>query len=367
MQICQSNSSIHKSRRILFLLFLLLHLPGCFSSMQAKSPVFFPPAPDAPHIQYLTSISNIKDIKSSWFADEPTMDETIAKPYGITVKGSKIYVTDVPFGRITTIDLEEKTFRQLNSELLKFPINISFDEEGNAFVADSGNMQVIRFRDTSPTGTFSIGKIKPTDMAIRGDELYVVDYQNSEIKVFGVKSGQLLRVIGRDPQLGETLSLPTNMALDKEGNIYVTNLGTCRVIKMDRSGKVLKAFGELGDRPGQFTRPKGIAVDDAGLIYVVDAGSQVVQLFNPEGQLLMFFGERGSKAGTLSIPADITITRDNLDYFRTFADPSFQVEQLILVTNQSGPRKISIYGFGHAKETVKGPETAKNQVTPPIR
>ena len=131
--------------------------------------------------------------------------------------------------------------------------------------------------------------------------------------------------------------------------------------EMDRTGKVMKAFGETGDRPGQFVRPKGIAVDDDGLIYVVDAGHQVVQIFNQDAQLLMFFGERGSKAGTLNLPADIAISRDNLEYFREFADPSFEVEQLIFVTNQAGPRKISVYGFGHPK----GSDQQNNTTMPP--
>ncbi|GAB7026784.1 NHL repeat-containing protein [Geotalea toluenoxydans] len=350
MQIHSSTNSTLRYRHILFFLCLLIYLPGCFAPKQVKAPVFFPPAPDAPHVQYLTSISSINDIKSSIFADTPGVNEVIAKPYGIAVRGSKIFITDVPLGRITTIDLNEKTFHQLDTEILKSPINISFDDEGNAFVADTGSKKVIRFNGDNPTGTFSIGDMKPTDAAIRGKELYVVDYSSSEIKIFDLQTGEQTRAVGRDSKEGETLSLPTNMALDKDGNIYVTNLGTCRIIKMDPNGKVLKAFGALGDRPGQFTRPKGIAVDDAGLIYVVDAGNQVVQIFDPDGQLLMFFGERGSKEGTLSIPADIAITRENLEYFRTFADPSFEAEQLILVTNQSGPRKISIYGFGHRKE-----------------
>ncbi|WP_054695144.1 hypothetical protein [Geotalea toluenoxydans] len=160
MQIHSSTNSTLRYRHILFFLCLLIYLPGCFAPKQVKAPVFFPPAPDAPHVQYLTSISSINDIKSSIFADTPGVNEVIAKPYGIAVRGSKIFITDVPLGRITTIDLNEKTFHQLDTEILKSPINISFDDEGNAFVADTGSKKVIRFNGDNPTGTFSIGDMK---------------------------------------------------------------------------------------------------------------------------------------------------------------------------------------------------------------
>nr|WP_243688689.1 hypothetical protein [Geotalea toluenoxydans] len=77
----------------------------------------------------------------------------------------------------------------------------------------------------------------------------MVDYSSSEIKIFDLQTGEQTRAVGRDSKEGETLSLPTNMALDKDGNIYVTNLGTCRIIKMDPNGKVLKPSAHWGTGP----------------------------------------------------------------------------------------------------------------------
>ncbi len=319
----------------------------------SKKADIFPPSPDLPHVQYLTSISSQADIKKPSLFDPDDPTESLKKPYGIAVKGSKIYVSDTPFAAIHIIDLDKKTFSQLKQTVLQSPINVTFDADGNLYVADSVAKSVFQFRADESIDSYTEADTKPTDMAIRGNDLFMLDYSKSEIKIFDKNTKNIIGTIGREGKEEDTLSLPTNMALDKEGNIYVTNLGTCRVIKMDRSGKVLKAFGEVGDRPGQFSRPKGIAVDEGGLIYVVDAGNQVVQIFNQETQLLMFFGERGSKQGTLNLPADIAVSRENLDYFKTFADPSFEVEQLIYVTNQAGPRKISVYGFGHSKDPGK--------------
>ena len=355
---------LHTAERPTFSPFLLLMLlsfwfTGCSLHKPPKEAVFFPPPPNPPPGQYLTSISGAADVKSPLFPFLPETDEPgekLSKPYGIAVRGSKIYVSDTPFAQMSAIDVEQKTYALFKQDALQTPINIAFDQEGDIYVADTGRKAVLQF---TPEGTLqrilAREVTKPTDVAIYGDEIYVVDYSGSEVKVLDKKSGNLIRSIGREGKPEETLSLPTNLALDKNGFIYVTNLGHNRIIKMDRTGKVMKVFGETGDLPGQFARPKGIAVDDDGLIYVVDAGHQVVQIFNQDARLLMFFGERGSRAGTLNLPADIAVSRDNLDYFRQFADPSFEVEQLIFVTNQAGPRKISVYGFGHQRNTPPSP------------
>jgi hypothetical protein len=134
-------------------------------------------------------------------------------------------------------------------------------------------------------------------------------------------------------------------------------------MKYDVDGHLLLSFGKIGDFFGEFVRPKGIAVDKEGLIYVVDAGMQQVSIFNPQGRLLMVFGTPGLPRGSMNLPAAIWVTTDNLEYFKRFSDPSFEVNQLIFVTNQSGWDKVSVYGFGHRKGSApagaeKGQSTA---------
>ena len=45
----------------------------------------------------------------------------------------------------------------------------------------------------------------------------------------------------------------------------------------------------------------------------------------------------------------MAIDYDDVKYFQKYADPNFQIEFLILVTNQFGPIRVSIYGFGTEK------------------
>ena len=99
----------------------------------------------------------------------------------------------------------------------------------------------------------------------------------------------------------------------------------------------------------KFALPKGVAVDREGRVYVVDARAQVVQIFNPEGKLLLFFGEPNASRASLFLPASVAVDYQNVDLFRQYAAPGFELDYLVIVSNQYGRRKISVYGFGHKR------------------
>ncbi|HMK21108.1 MAG TPA: 6-bladed beta-propeller, partial [Terriglobales bacterium] len=155
---------------------------------------------------------------------------------------------------------------------------------------------------------------RPGGLAIDTENrfLYVVDTMNDVVDVFDADTYKLLRkigVAGKKHTLTEpgTFSLPTNVAVDKDGNLYVTDTLNNRVQIFDADGNFIGTFGKNGDGPGYLARPKGIAVDGDGHIWVADAVQQRVQVFNREGQLLIYFGEPGNWPGQFSAIYDIAI------------------------------------------------------------
>src|SRR6266568_6921532 len=76
-------------------------LAGCAGQQAVKpAPVFFPPAPDEPRVQFLKEISGSTDVagtkKKEFFslgAEEDT-GTPIVKPYGLRYAGGKLYVCD---------------------------------------------------------------------------------------------------------------------------------------------------------------------------------------------------------------------------------------------------------------------------------
>ncbi|MEI6128409.1 MAG: hypothetical protein WCQ99_17835, partial [Pseudomonadota bacterium] len=116
--------------------------------------------------------------------------------------------------------------------------------------------------------------------------------------------------------------------------------------KLTQDGDKIKEFGSgIGDSFGQFARPRGIAVDREGRVYSVDAWHSVVQVFDADNNMLIFFGEVGPNPGNLSLPAQVVIDYDNIDHFKEYAAPGYDIEFLIIVTSQYGPRKVNIFGF----------------------
>ena len=139
---------------------------------------------------------------------------------------------------------------------------------------------------------------------------------------------------------------PTNVAVDREGRIYVSDTGGFTVKVYDAEGNFVRSLGERGLDPGRFALPKGVAVDRDGRAYVVDAATGLAQVFDADGKLLMFFGDpKTGGMGAMYLPAGIAIDYENVGLFQKYAMPGRKLEYLIFVTNQAGTQKVGVYGF----------------------
>jgi DNA-binding beta-propeller fold protein YncE len=347
---------------------------GCASAPKCSTkPTFFPPPPDEPRIQWLTGITNSKDVgvkeSQSSFSLVVTGKETgaivrkIGKSYGVAVHKGKIYVSESNESRVTIIDPVHQTYEYLKGMAhpkgaLIAPVNVCFDADDNLYVADPGRREIVVF-DAQGEYLTSYGrdlaeKTKIVSLAVYNGELYALDAANSRIRVLDRKTGQQQRELGYIEQPNQSLRFPANMAIDKKGGIYVTNTGSNRVIKYDIDGNFLGSFGQNTDQLGNFVKPKGIQVDDNGLIYVVDGGANVVQLFDDKFRLLTYFGWPGLETGSLNAPTGIAVTTDLVDYYQKYAVKGFKLERLVFVVNQFGSDfcipPVTIYGLGEMKK-----------------
>jgi DNA-binding beta-propeller fold protein YncE len=321
-------------------------------------PVFFPSPPEFARVQYLISFSGSKDIEEQSaferFVVGEKQDVKLDKPYGIAAHDGKIYVCDTN-STVLVFNLKTKVFEPLKGAVgpgkLLQPINISIETDGTKYVADPVRGQVVAFdRNDDYLKAFGTpGDWRPVDAVPFEDRLYVVDVQNGRVKVFDKRTGEDLKTIGDQGEPAERLNRPTNLDFDRDGYLYVTDVGRFQVVKFDRDGHFKGTIGKPGDNPGHFARPKGIALDRNGQVYVVDASFNNVQIFNKEGRLLMFFGGGGDKPGGFLLPAKVAIDYDNLEYFQKYFQPGFQVEHLIFVTSQFGTRMVNVFAYGQEK------------------
>ncbi len=349
---------LSKIHSIFWCLLTVLSLSGCIKNPKSTvaKMIFYPQPPATPRLQFLKSYSHASDViraksklKTLLFG-KTEEDIPFIKPYGVACHSGKIYLVDIRGPGIHVLDPISGTYHIFGpSRFFLKPINIRFDSEGLAYVADTEKRAVFVFDGQEHyLRTLGDGEdMKPTDIAIRGDELYVCDIAHHEIVVLDKHSGKRLRTIGKPGYKPGELFHPTNIILDDQGNLYVSDTTNARIQKFDPSGRFLMAFGGMGDVQGKLIRPKGIALDRKNNLYVVDAAFQNVQIFDPGGRLLLFFGEPGNKPGNLNLPAQITVSYELASYFQQFADPAFHVEYIVLTTSQFGANKLNIYGFGH--------------------
>ncbi|HEY7616088.1 MAG TPA: 6-bladed beta-propeller, partial [Terriglobales bacterium] len=104
---------------------------------------------------------------------------------------------------------------------------------------------------------------------------------------------------------------PSNVAVDKDGNLFVSDTFNDRVEVFDADGNFIRTFGKAGDGPGYFARPKGIAVDADGHVWVADGVQDRVQVFTADGQLLIWMGGHGSLPGQFNALAGLAIDKHN--------------------------------------------------------
>jgi hypothetical protein len=108
---------------------------------------------------------------------------------------------------------------------------------------------------------------------------------------------------------------PTDVALDSQGNIYISDgYVNSRVAKYDMNGDWVKSWGEPGTGPGQFRTPHQIVIDQDDNVYVGDRGNRRIQVFDTEGNFKRMFTidvppEPGTKAVNGATPTDLTDLR----------------------------------------------------------
>ena len=353
---------------------LLALSAGCAGRLaRAPEPVYFPPGPEEPRLQFLTSFATANDVapqnRFARFIAGRAPRRPILKPYGVGVSRDRIYVCDTGAGAVEILHLRKPRMEYFVPDgegQFRVPVNIAVDEDGTRYVADTGRSQVLIFADDgkylgalgkrtvvgnpgSATNAV-VAEMKPGGVLVTTNRLYVSDMKGHAVRVYDKTTRELQFTLPRGVTNAENrLFQPTALAADPQGRLYVCDTGGFRIQLYDAQGNHVRSVGSFGDRPGRFALPKGVAVDRAGRLYVVDAKLQMIQIFDAEGRLLLYFGRPKSSRAPLYLPATVAVDYENVDLFRKYAAPGFDLEYLVIVSNQYGKRKISVYGFGHKR------------------
>ncbi|MDH5189920.1 MAG: NHL repeat-containing protein [Gammaproteobacteria bacterium] len=104
------------------------------------------------------------------------------------------------------------------------------------------------------------------------------------------------------------LSLPTDVALDKQGRLYVVDSGNHRIAVFSNNGQHLFNVGKHGSAPGEFNGPTGIDVGPDNRFYVADKNNHRIQVFSQSGELVRVIPITRGKHGIT--PVDVAVSPD---------------------------------------------------------
>ncbi len=134
------------------------------------------------------------------------------------------------------------------------------------------------------------------------NEIYVSDRSKGTIYIYDANGNYLREFVAPAALKGWQ---PLGMAFDKAGNLYATNVGTNpqSVSEIDPNGQLVRSFGDAE----AMSFPNGVAVDGNGNVYVTDSNNGRVLVYAADGTLQAQIG-RGASTGNLGLPRGLVIT-----------------------------------------------------------
>ncbi|MGA9566154.1 MAG: SMP-30/gluconolactonase/LRE family protein [Candidatus Korobacteraceae bacterium] len=308
------------------------------------SKLAWPGPPNIPRVRYINYLAGQKfdttpadqqpKVKQTWMdrlaGTQPDKDHKLKQmpfqllgPNGMaTDSKGNLFVADQRVGAIFIFNTETRDASLIRNKFeatFELPNGVAIDDDDRIFISD-GKLHRVLILNAKHEVVDQIkeGLVDPVGLAIDTENrlLYVADTQLDQVVVFDADSLKKLRTIGTTGKNHElttpgNFAGPTGVAVDKDGNVYVTDTMNFRVEIFDGDGKYISLFGQHCDSYGCFAHPKGIAVDSDGHIWVADPMLDILQIFNTEGQLLAFVGGHGSLPGQFSSLVDVYIDKQN--------------------------------------------------------
>ena len=123
--------------------------------------------------------------------------------------------------------------------------------------------------------------------------MVITDTNRDFVYVFD-KEGNCLRKIGGRGTGSRQFLFPKGVSFFKENEILITDLRNHRIQHVNiKTGTVVQTFGNHGAGKMEFNDPKDVCLDDEGRIVVADYNNNRIQVISKEGETHSIFGDSG--------------------------------------------------------------------------
>lgn len=338
------------TRNGLWLLLVMLLLSAC-SGLQQKAELSLPAGPVWPdngepvRIRFVASVSRPEDLAITqgiwsrfWDLLVGAAQRRLVNPMGIDLdETGTLYVVDAASRNVKVFDRRQQVYRMEPDDdtVLLAPIKPLADgKTKRLYISDAaaGLVRILPLASEGSPGELGRGLFeRPTGLALNrhSNELLVLDTRQGVVFRFDRVSLAEKGRFGAPGSGPGQLNRPTDLAVNRDGEILVCDALNFRVQIFTAEGGFMRAFGGPGDGPGFFSRPRSLAVDSDNNIYVLDSLFDNVQIFDSQGQLLLDFGGHGRERGRFWMPSAIHIDRNDRIYIADTYNKRLQLFQYL--------------------------------------
>jgi LruC domain-containing protein len=154
----------------------------------------------------------------------------------------------------------------------------------------------------------------PEGLAIDSDgNVYVTDTLNNRVQKFDLDGNYISEFGSKGSGDGE-FKHPDKLAIDSDNNIYVSDTLDNRIQKFDSNGNYITDWGSKGTSTGKFKQPYGVAIDSNNIVYVVDKDNNRIQKFDSNGNYISEWGSSGAESGEFNQPEGIAVDENDNIY-----------------------------------------------------
>lgn len=233
-------------------------------------------------------------------------------PRAVTAEpDGSVFVVDKT-GRIQRFDRDGKfeTAWRMPEIRAGKPVGIYMHTDGRLFIADTHYHRVlITDRDGKTLGSFGHegmgeGEFQlPTDVAVDADGyIYVSEYHLTERVSKWTPDFTFIQFIGDGEVRGKRMGRPSAIEIDDEQTLWVADACNHRLIRFTLDGKVLAVVGGFGTEPGKLKYPYDVTMTPDGNLLVCEYGNNRLQWLTKDGRSLGVWGTDGRKVGQLFAP-----------------------------------------------------------------